>query len=74
MEEEGDGKVVVAGVLHKDFGITVQAFDERDELIKFPWIVRNLERRSDNFPAGAQDGNGRLAFGNIDTDSVIRDL
>ena len=47
-----------------------QAFDESDELIKFPWIVRNLGRGSDDFSAGAQDGNGRLAFGNIDTDSI----
>ena len=69
-EEQSNGEVVVACVLHNDFGITVQAFHECDEPIKFPWIVRNLERGSDNFSAGAQDGNGRLAFGNIDTDSV----
>ena len=70
MEEQSNREIVVAGVLHNNFGITVQAFDECDELGKFPWIVRNLERGSNYFSAGAQDGNGRLAFGNIDADSV----
>ena len=43
LEKQGNGKIVVACVLHNDPGITFQAFYENDELGKFPWIVRELE-------------------------------
>ena len=70
LEKQCSGKVRGVCVLHNDFGITVQDFNECDQLVKFPWMVSNLEWGNEDFPTGAQEGNGGLAFGNIDVDSV----